>query len=205
MPSDTTSHFRYAHGNRGRGRLRSIFILASLLLATACIPEPDLKNTQLYSNAGIKFKYPGNWRISEEDTNNHSHYLIVHTNRDGILTMHQFKGGFSPTLNQFADTMTGYYIEEMGEEFVKELKAEPSELSISNKSMPAIAETHTIEDQGQRLPMVRYYSRLDDPAGWIYISFQSPADSFQEEKPGFQLILDTVQNVKQEETNQEPQ
>ncbi|MCB1137592.1 MAG: hypothetical protein KDK23_02510 [Leptospiraceae bacterium] len=198
----TASTFNFAHRIHHSGRWLSFLVLTGTLLIAACIPEPDLKNTKLYTNAGIQFKYPGNWSISEEDTNNHSHYLIVHTNRDGILTMHQFKGGFSPTLNQFADTMTGYYIEEMGEEFVKELKAEPTELSISNKTMPAIAETHTIEDQGQRLPMMRYYSRLDDPAGWIYISFQSPADAFQKEKPGFQLILDTVQNVNEGKTQE---
>jgi hypothetical protein len=79
-----------------------IFLSAITLLSLSCEKAAAVHNPKKYSASGLQFKYPGNWKITEDNQENMIRYTFVETNGDALTIIQIYPSDMAPDIGMFA-------------------------------------------------------------------------------------------------------
>jgi hypothetical protein len=90
--------------------IMTICLLMLVLVHVSCIEKKaDIKNPKTYSNSGLYFKYPGNWKITEDSRSAALRYVFIETSGNAIVIMQIYPSDAAPEFNtfvtEFSDSM----------------------------------------------------------------------------------------------------
>ncbi len=174
------------------GKLKPVFsvcISVLALFAVACEKSPDLEKTNSFDRNGIRFEYPGNWTVMEDEQTDVGRYIMVRTTGDGLTMFQYFRTPQFGSLQDFASFMTKLYSEEFAPGAIQDLTYKEID--------DGLRETHNLSQGGQTLGVVRDFFRIWSGNRWIYLTHHIPRKDFQKANPGFELIRKTLKTDEQ--------
>ncbi|HBS06806.1 MAG TPA: hypothetical protein DEA96_17685 [Leptospiraceae bacterium] len=173
-------------GKRHLKRLSSgLAAMILLLSALACEKSPDLETTKEFHRDGIRFQYPGNWTVMEDEETEVGRYIMIRTTGDGLTMFQYFRQPQFASLKEFASFMTKLYSEEFRPGAIQDL-------TYKELGENGLRETHTLAEGGQTLGIVRDFFRIWSGNRWVYVTHHIPRKDYQTANPGFELIRSTL-------------
>ena len=82
---------------------KSIFLALALSLSLGCgEPSAQVSQPKLYSKDGVEFRYPGNWKVTEDASHPDFRYIIVESPGDAIFGIHIYPHVLAMGLKEYA-------------------------------------------------------------------------------------------------------
>ena len=176
-------------------RLLLLLLIVSLLgLFTGCgEPKADLSKSKMHRSGAITFKYPTNWRISEESVAPEIHYLFIETPGDAVVIFQSFPTAEADDLPAFSKAFSNSAATEMpigkmvGTTFADMPEADGYEW---------IVENFNINLFGESVPHRRFYGTKVIGDRQIFLIFQVATEDCAKAEPGFHLIRNSLRSVQ---------
>ena len=168
-----------------------IWLVISVLSLTACDRPADITSPKQYDQNQIQLSYPGNWKITEEESDDDFSYLAIEGG-DALMVLQLYAKAEALSLEEFAKVFSESTKEALpiGEivdiEFLSAKRNIQSELSTGTK------ELFSIKLWGESIPHVREYYTIESKEKVLFIISHIPIDTLPLAEPGFKLVYETV-------------
>jgi hypothetical protein len=83
--------------------LRLTFLGAVLALAGGCTRQADMARPRTFRDAGIVFDYPGNWKITKNETNPYGRLIFVEEPGSALAILTVYGAAFDVSLEGYAE------------------------------------------------------------------------------------------------------
>ena len=171
--------------------LQSTVFLIITLLITGCLEKTaDLDSPQSYSSQHITFQYPGNWKITMNSGIGH---LTLETPGDAIVILQPIQinqPGQKFDLTNQAKAFSENFIKETP---IGEITVDSFTDLEDQSGYQRILEKFHMSLLGEQIAHHRLYAGKDIVSHYHLLIFQVPSEDFEKTKPGFELILKTLQ------------
>ncbi len=172
-----------------------LFLCLCGLSLTGCERSADLDNRKHYSERGISFVYPGNWRVESDETDvSGVRTILVETPGDAIAVIQQFRLDPATDLDSYARLFADLTKQEIpiGQVSPSTFKPYSYKLKHADESMVGIQENFAITLVGERVPHVRAYFGFDETLPNTVVICQVATEDLAKVKPGCDLLLDHI-------------
>lgn len=172
-------------------RYQLIFLLVSMLTLSACDNTPDITSPKQYDKHHIQLSYPGNWKITEEESDDSFSYLAIEGG-DALMILQLYAKDDAVTLDEFVASFSELtkealpFGEIVDEEFIGVKKTIMSGVRTGTKELFAI------KLLGQNIPHVREYYIIESGEKVLFVISHIPTDVQATAETGFQLIFSTL-------------
>lgn len=163
------------------------YLMVSLLLLFGCGEKiADTDNPRNYDKAGITFKYPGNWAVTEDEQQEGFRYLFIETSGDAFIGINIYSVDDALEIKDFAQKLAHSTQEEIQVGNIGE-----SVLSSVEKSngYEILTERYSITILGVSVPHTRIYRRKSDANKVYFIIAQVSDEDLQKVTKGFEQIF----------------
>jgi hypothetical protein len=163
-------------------------------------PPADLSARNTYDQHGVRFEYPGNWRLAEEVTTGEgveARLLTIETPGDAVVLIHDIRPPSAMTLAEFSSTyqqgmrdqlqgVTGGLLE------LTDLGSEPLTRSLLGQEVAGVRERYTIFVLGKSIPHTLDLYPANGGEHTVVVVTQVADEDRRQVELGFDLILDTL-------------
>ena len=173
-----------------------IFALASILIfTTSCQQAADISNPVSYDKAGIKFDYPGNWNITEDDQLEDVRFVILESPGDGIFIIQVYLAEDAVLIREYVDWFTEAAIKEtpIFERTVGDYTK--IEETIDGEIVSGLRQKFSINVFKLAVPHVSEYYRLEKNNKVAFLISQAAEEDLGYEAAGFELIIKTFKLI----------
>lgn len=165
----------------------AILLLSIGFLLVGCgEPVADVAKPQSYEKGGLKFRYPGNWKIAEdEDLGAGVRHLSVETGGDALVVVQLFPMESAHSLEDYArafstETAAALPIGKMtGSKFTPLAEAD---------GFARLQENCTLQLLGEKIPHVRHYLSRDFGELRCFLICQVADEDLQKVTDGFKQV-----------------
>ena len=163
------------------------------ILMVGCERQADLTNVQKYAKDGVSFSIPGNWKVTEDKSDNGFRYLIVETSGNALLAVNIYPKEHSIALRKHVEDMIEFSIKEMP--FGTRTKGTVSEVksSFEGRTLHGYKNEFVISLTGVNVPHEGVFYSFNSDLQIAYVSSQVATEDFSKVKNGFELVLSTFE------------
>ena len=183
--------------------------LLTILFISACVKKPDITSSKHHEDQVVSFDYSGNWKITENyldpDVENAHKITIESPNSNTILMIKHYSFPFKIKLIDFVNTFSksrnesiqkSYQISRSEKINIITNKREVVETKILNKTVSGIKEEFDVQLSNGITSLFCSYYMIEDSAWTLIIIAQSRSEDWEIEKPGFQLVYESLKIKK---------
>ncbi|MCG8526206.1 MAG: DUF4720 domain-containing protein [Opitutales bacterium] len=170
-------------------RIELSFLLIILLFLSGCLePRANISSPKSYSNLGIQFEYPKNWKITEDEQDDFVRYLFIESPGDAIVILQIYGKEDKLDLENFAH--------DFSDNAKNELPIGVFSDSTFEVTGDYLEEKFTISLLNESVPHRRKYALRDYNEQICFIVFQVAEEDLDKTNPGFDLIIKTLKYEK---------
>ena len=181
------------------------FVLGlGLSIATSCSlfiePAPNVDQPKTYSDHGVTYDYPGNWKVSEESMNEGGTEITtitVESPGSTIAIVQVFDSPIDIEMDMLVDEFQKGMSSALSAQFggivtVEQRDRVPTERNILGGSREGRKARFDVAILGEKVPHTvdLYGMKLTERTIALYL--QAPDEDVEKVKPGFDLVLDTL-------------
>lgn len=165
--------------------MRTLLILALLLshCLTACERKADVARAQTYSNSGLEFQYPRNWKVEQDVVTPTVTQLAIKSPGDSLTVIHSSNPGVFANLKAFAAWYPAM-ADEVGPPIVKEFT--------DSDGQSAMESHHVIRTMGTTVESTRLFRTKGTGGKTYYFFIQATDNDLRKVNPGFDLIVKSL-------------
>ena len=154
----------------------------------------DTDNPLIYEKEGVRFSYPGNWKITEDTVDISSHHIFIESPGNALFSIQIFSSIDAIPLHQFAEQFSEL-TQQKG--FPRISNSVFSELEGSiNPTGRYVQENFSIEVSGKQALHIRRYYSVGKNKKIAYLISQTATEDFPKVNAGFTLILTSFNLTK---------
>lgn len=169
-----------------------LFLILCGVSLPGCESSADTGNPRTYERDGIRFQYPGNWKVeSDESDPGGFRTIVVATPGDGLAMIQHFDVAPATSTEDYARLFAQATTEEVpiGEVTPSTYKAYSSTNPVSKQVMTGVQERFAIELLGERVPHVRAYVGFNEQFPKSVFICQVASEDLELVKPGCDQVL----------------
>ena len=155
----------------------------------------DTDNPLIYEKEGVRFSYPGNWKITEDTVNISSHHIFIESPGNALFSIQIFSNIDAIPLHQFAEQFSEL-TQQKGFPRISNRVFSELEESINSINNYSIQETFSIKVSGEQAPHVRRYYSVTNDEKTAYLISQAATEDLTKVESGFSLILKSLKISK---------
>jgi hypothetical protein len=185
---------------------RSVFFLPFIIvLLSACsssTSEPDLSSPNVYQHDNVTFSYPGNWKITEEDTEEDEgveyHSIIIDSSHDGVYMLQFTQPEIDLALEQYADDYISDLLGDVEESSMQLVQgeaneeAEPIQAQILGEVREGLSRKFSVSILGEKIPYHATFYKFNHQRHSIFLLNSVPAEEWEMTKAGVEFIYKTL-------------
>ncbi len=179
------------------GKLRTYravwLVLIGIALPVGCEQQAQTGSPQRYDTGGLRFDYPGNWRVTEDTKDAGVHAVTIETPGDAIVVAQRFDAGLDIDLDVFVDTLMDNAQQMMPVGNVGNLSKAPASRLVAGQQVNGIVCTFDIQLAGESVPHTQMTYKIDHPNGPAIITCQVADEDLSKVQAGFEQILDSLE------------
>jgi hypothetical protein len=167
-----------------------MLLLSLALLAFGCERRAQTDNPQHYDKAGLQFDYPGNWEVTQDETDQGMRILLIESPGDAIYIIQIYPSADELPLDEFARAFAQAAAAETP---IATLSASTFSAIRSEGKFEVLVEKLQVKLMGLRVPHTRTYhmARFGD-SQCIFIAQVADEDK-KDVTPGFDQIVGSFQ------------
>ncbi len=148
-----------------------------------------------YSHQGVQFVIPDGWAVVEDDVDEVIRAITVDTPSNGYCMIDVYKAVQAPDLSQYIDNQLRHFVKALpfGYKVVEGPLTVEEKGSHQGTEVPGLVVNLVIRTLlRQRLPDSSAYYRVELGPYTALCSLRCPADSYEQLRPGFGMLLDSL-------------
>jgi len=155
-------------------------------------PKPNLSDKKTHTSGALSFKYPENWKVSDEGGQGDVKYIIIESPGNVIVIIQTYSQDYNPDLTQYAKN------------FSKNAAKKTSIAKTSNSKFASIPEEagfqFVSEDVdvvllNESIPHRRLYGTKILGDRRVFMISQASTEDVSKVQPAFDLIRDSLSSV----------
>lgn len=169
--------------------IKSIFLMLALGLPLGCgEPNAKVNKPKQYSKDGLEFRYPGNWKVTEDVRQADLRYLIVETPGDAILVIQIIPDKLAVSLKEYAQVFSDNARKEMPIG-----KMTPSTFGVPQMAggFEVVQGKCSISVLGVIIPHTRYFRRKQIGNEVCFLMSQAPSEDYLKVSTGFDQVINS--------------
>lgn len=149
--------------------------------------------TKLYDKDGLRFSYPDNWKVTEDEVlENGLRYVNVEDDDNTVFILSMFTAEDPMDLDEYAENIATGMPEEVSIGKLSEVKKEIAIRMIAGKNTQGIRHKFSISILGEVAPHTRDFFRIDGATYAPIIMIQAPDEDWNAANKEFQVIFDSL-------------
>lgn len=185
-------------------RVTLFWIALSLVTAIGCELAPNTAEPKTYERGGIAFSLPGNWAVSEDETDSGEveyRYIIIESTGDAILNIMRYEPALDLSLEEFAKFMAVSMVEETQNIFsvgsVKPMSATrgtsaPIQGRVGGALREGIETQFVVSAFGVPVPHRSRIFLIESDTASVFLVLQAATEDWKTVAPGFDLIAESL-------------
>lgn len=174
----------------GFGKIVKIFALVSIIIfTTSCQQAADVSNPVAYDKAGIKFDYPKNWSITEDDELKDVRFVLLESPGNAIFIIQVYREEDAALIREYADWFTDEAIKETP--VFERTAGDYTKISatIDGETVSGLRQNFSINVFKLAVPHVAEYYRVEKGNKAAFLISQAAEEDLVNEAAGFELII----------------
>jgi hypothetical protein len=166
-----------------RMNCRCLHILLLLFCLTACERKADVTHPQTYSNAGLEFQHPRNWKVEGTMVSPDMTILMITSPGDSLMLIQSSSPSPFADLQTFASSYPSMF-DDATPPVIKEVTGSDGQLAVESH--------HVIRTMGTTIECTRIF-RMKVTGGKTYFFYcQATDNDLRKVNPGFDLIVKSL-------------
>jgi hypothetical protein len=153
--------------------------------------QADTDNPVIYEKEGVRFSYPGNWKIAEETIEGDIHYILVTSPGNALFIIQIFSNLDAIPLQQFAEQFSERAKQE-ADSMISSYSFSGLEESKDSEGRYSVQENFSINVFGVQGPHIRRYYSVTNNEKTAYLISQAVTEDLTKVEAGFSLILNSL-------------
>jgi len=186
---------------------QSGFLIALIiLLLSACnnkTSEPELSSPNVYQHDNLTFSYPGNWKITdeytEEDEGVEYYSIVIDSSQDGICILQFAQPETDETLEQYADDYISDLVGDVEESSMQLVQGEinqeakPIQARILGKVREGLSRQFSVSILGEKISYHATFYKFNHQGHSIFLLSNVPIEEWNMTQAGVELIYKTLE------------
>lgn len=168
-----------------------IIILIIALSLAGCNKAADISSPNHYNKHNIQLSYPGNWEITEEESDDNFTYLALEGG-DAMFIIQVYAKEETVPLEEFVSIFSETTKEALPFGDIVDISFSKTEKKIMSGKRIGTKELFSVKLLGQKVPHIREYYAVDSGEKTLFIISHIPTENLPQAAPGFKLIQDTL-------------
>ena len=171
-------------------RLSFLLALPLLCLFTGCgEPQADLSKPKTHQSGSVTFKYPKNWKVTDDTVTPDVHYIILETAGDAVVIFQSYPVDDAQALTDYAKAFAKKTVAELpiGEASKSTFKDLPEAHGYEWKG-----ETYSLNLIGETVPFRRRYGTKTIGDKQVFLILQAATEDFSAVEKGFELVSESL-------------
>ncbi len=153
--------------------------------------ETDTTSPTIYEKGGIRFSYPGNWKITEDMEDEDNQNIFIESPGNAVFIIQIYLSQDSVPLPQFAEQFSNIANQETSSSMISNYSFSDLEELTTQGNRYGIQENFSIKVLGNQLSHIRRYYSVTNNNRVAYLISQATTESLTKVETGFSLILET--------------
>lgn len=163
-----------------------------LFVLVGCEPAADVSSPQKYTKDGLAFAYPGNWKITEDSTDDGVRTLFVESPGDAIFIVQVFDAAEKTDIETLARTYSDAIAASLPIGNASPGVFKPLQHQYKDgRVIDGVQENQMLEFFGEKVPHTRAYFQIVSPAKSAMLLCQVATEDLAKVRPGCDLIIES--------------
>ena len=155
--------------------------------------KAEVESPLQYDKDGLRFAYPGNWTVTEDQNSDNIRYLFVESPGDAIFVIQVYQEEEAVEIDEYVEWFGAQVKEEIPVGAIGGSDTTAVRKVVAGEQRDGVKERFSIEIIGTFVPHLREYFRIHLGAHVVFLVGQAATEDWGKVAPGFDLVLQSFE------------